>query len=130
MSTSRRLSADFKNASGKVNVQVVLISFKEGNYHIVYAPHLEVTGSGLTEDEAMKSFHISLGMFLDYTVNKKTLHEELITLGWELKKGTEKKPRKINAPSWAQLIKKNSSLENILNLHNVTTSHEQVAIPM
>jgi len=130
MSKNHRINVDFKNAEAKVKAKIVLISFKEEDNFIVYCPHLEVTGYGKSEEEAMQSFNHSLGVFLDYTVNKKTLHEELISLGWELKKGTAKNPKKINAPSWGDLIKNNASLEELLNNQNITTSHKEVAIPV
>lgn len=76
----------------------------------------------------MNSFNHCLAVFLDHTVNKKTLHEELIHLGWELKKGTSKQPKKINAPSWGDLIKNNASLEDLLSKHNLTTTQKEVAI--
>lgn len=130
MSKNHRINVDFKNAEAKVKANIVLISFKEEDNFIVYSPHLEVTGYGKSEEEAMESFNHSLGVVLDYTVNKKTLHEELISLGWELKKGTAKNPKKINAPSWGDLIKNNASLEELLNNQNITTSHKEVAIPV
>ena len=130
MNSNKILSVDFKNNDGAVKANIVLICFKEVDTFIIYSPHLEVTGYGQSEKEALDSFNISLKIFLDYTINKNTLHEELISLGWELKKGTLKKPKKINAPSWTNLIKRNADLEDILNNKNITTTHREVAIPV
>jgi hypothetical protein len=130
MNNKGEYDIDFNNSEANVKARIVLISFKDGECFIIYSPHLEVTGYGKTESEAMDSFNHCLGVFLDYTVNKKTLHKELITLGWELKKGTIKNPRKINAPSWSDLLKKNDSLEDLLSRQNITTTHREVAIPV
>lgn len=60
---------NFKNVEAKVRANIVLISFKEEDNFIVYFPHLEVTGYGKDEEQAMRSFNHSLVVFLDYTVN-------------------------------------------------------------
>lgn len=124
------INVDFKNAEAKVKANIVLISFKEQDNYIVYSPHLEVTGYGKSEDEAMQSFNHCLAVFLDYTVNKKTLHKELISLGWQLKKGSTKNPKKINAPSMSDLLKHNTTLKELLNKQNITTMQKEVAIPV
>lgn len=130
MNKKHHINVDFKNSEAKVKANIILISFKEGEDFIIYSPHLEVTGYGKSEDDAMHSFNHCLGTFLDYTVNKKTLHQELISLGWELKKGTVKNPKKVNAPSWGDLLKNNAALEELLNKQNIKTSHKEVAIPV
>lgn len=130
MSENQHLNVDFRNSQAGVKAKIVLISFKENDNYIVYSPQLEVTGYGKSEDEAMESFNYSLGVFLDYTINKKTIKEELISLGWSLKKGSEKKPKIVSAPSWSELLKKNSTLEDLLNMQDITTMHKEVSIPV
>ena len=130
MNKNTHVNVNFKNSEAKVKANIVLISFKEEDNYIIYSPHLEVTGYGKTEDEAMQSFNHCLGVFLDYTTNKKTLHQELINLGWKLKKGSVKNPRKIDAPSMGELVKHNAQLEELLNKQNITTTHKEVAIPV
>lgn len=130
MNQNHHINVDFKNSEAKLNAKIVLVSFKEDDNFIVYSPHLEVSGYGKTQQEAMDSFNHCLGVFFDYTVNKKTLHEELISLGWQLKKGTIKKPLKINAPSMSELLKHNTALEDLLNKQNISTIQKEVAIPL
>lgn len=130
MNQNHHINFDFKNAEAKLNAKIVLVSFKEDDNFIVYSPHLEVSGYGKTQDAAMDSFNHCLGVFFDYTVKKKTLHEELISLGWQLKKGTIKKPLKINAPSMSELLKHNTALEDLLNKQNISTIQKEVAIPL
>ena len=71
-----------------VNVSVPLLSFKEDDTFIVYSPALDVSGYGDTEEEARKSFEITLEEFINYTLNKKTFQSELTRLGWKIKKQT------------------------------------------
>lgn len=129
MSKQQVVNVNFCSTNTTVTAKIVLFTFQEDSNHIVYSPHLDVTGYGITEEAAMNSFNHCLGEFLDYTVNKKTLHDELIHLGWDLKKGTSKRPKKVNAPSWSDLLKKNTSLEDLLNKHNLHTIQKEVAIP-
>lgn len=130
MNKNHHVNVNFKNAEAKVKANIVLISFREEDNYIIYSPHLEVTGYGKSEEEAMVSFNHCLGAFLDYTTNKKTLHEELARLGWELKKGTVKRPRKINAPSMSDLVLHNEQLKELLNKHDISTIQKEVAIPV
>jgi len=72
-----------------VNVSVPLLSFKEDDdTFIVYSPALDVSGYGDTEEEARKSFELTLEEFINYTINKKTFQSELTRLGWKIKKQT------------------------------------------
>lgn len=130
MNKNHHINVNFKNAEAKVKANIVLISFKEQDNYIVYSPHLEVTGYGKNEEEAMNSFNHCLGVFLDYTVNKKTLHKELMSLGWQLKKGSVKKPLKVSAPSMSDLLKHNTALEDLLNKQDIRTMQKEVAIPV
>lgn len=130
MSKNHHINVDFKNAEGNVKANIVLFIFTEEDNFIVYSPHLEVTGYGKSEEEAMQSFNHCLGVFLDYTVNKKTLHKELATLGWVLVKGIAKNPKKISAPSVTDLLKNNTSLGQLLNKQNIRTFQKEVSIPV
>lgn len=130
MNKNHHINVDFKNSEAKVKANIVLISFKEADNFIVYSQHLEVTGYGKSEIEAMESFNHCLGVFLDYTTNKKTLHKELNRLGWELKKGSVKRPKKINAPSMTDLAMHNEQLKELLNKHDISTIQKEVAIPV
>lgn len=130
MNKNHHINVDFKNSEAKVKANIVLISFKEQDNFIVYSPHLEVSGYGKSEEEAMSSFNHCLGIFLDYTTNKKTLHQELVKLGWQLKKGSIKRPRKINAPSMTDLAMHNEQLKELLNKHDISTFQKEVAIPV
>jgi hypothetical protein len=130
MEKKNHFNVNFKNSEASIKANITLISFKEGDNQIIYAPQLEVSGYGKNETEAMESFNISLAQFFDYTVNKKTIHTVLTSLGWKVSKGSVKHPKKINAPTWGDLIKNNESLESLLTNQNIVTSKKQIAIPV
>jgi hypothetical protein len=122
------LEADFKNSEGKMHIRIAMFSFKENDNFIVYTPHLEVSGYGKSEEEAMNSFNTCLGEFLDYITNKKTMHTVLSQLGWELKKGSVKHPKKITAPQWTDLLKSNEDLTRILANQEFSKKDRDLAI--
>lgn len=130
MSKQINIQATFNNEADNVNVKVVVLYFMEKDVHIVYSPHLDVSGYGKTEADAKSSFNLCLGEFLDYSTKKKSLHNELVKLGWTLKSGTAKKPRKIVAPSFDELIQQSESLKEIVNTRNFSKSLKQVSIPV
>ena len=112
---------DFNNAQAVAKTNVVIFSFQDADSYIVYSPQLDVSGYGKTQKEALSSFDYCLAGFLDYTFKKETLYEELISLGWKLKKGINNNLKQIKAPSWSELIKKNPALEVLLSTHNINT---------
>ena len=122
------LEADFKNSGNNIHVKIAMFSFKENDNYIIYTPHLEVSGYGKSEDEAMNSFNIALGEFLNYITNKKTLHAVLTQLGWALKKGSPKHPKRITAPEWTDLLKSNEDLTKILSSQEFSKKDRDVAI--
>lgn len=119
----------YKNTKGIVDVKLLIVHFiDENDVHIVYSPHLDLSGYGNNLNEAKESFKISLEDFVDYTLKKKTLGSVLSKLGWELK-GTMKKPKKVLAPSITSVIKDNDYVSEIFDKYPVDTYHQNVGIP-
>lgn len=84
--------ADFEGPKANVKINLFLIHFQDENKtHLIFSPHLDLTGYGSNLKDAKKSFEIVLSDFIDYTINKKTLTKVLTSLGWRTK-GTSKKP--------------------------------------
>jgi hypothetical protein len=79
--------------------------------------------------EAKSSFEIVFGDFVDYTIKKKTLGKVLTDLGWELK-GSEKRPKKLIAPSITSVINDNKYVSEILDKYPVNTFHQEVGLPV
>ena len=119
---------EYNVTGGKYLVDILVVEFQEDNNYIHYSPHLEVYGYGLTEEEAKQSFDHSLEEFLSYTHNKRTLVKELERMGWVLKKGTPKQPKKISPPSLPELIRTNKTVEDLFSKKELKTSHNQVAL--
>ena len=91
---------------------------------------MDISGYGKTQKEALSSFDYCLAGFLDYSVKKETLLDELICLGWKLKKGTNNNLKQIKATSWSDLIKKNQSLKVLLSEYNINTQQREVEFPV
>lgn len=58
--------------------------WEEEGIHFVFAPALDLTGYGNSEEEAKRSFEVTLAEFLQYTNNKQTFYDELEHLGWSV----------------------------------------------
>lgn len=122
--------SEYKNKSRLVKVKLFLVHFKdENNIHIIYSPHLDLSGYGANLDEAKKSFGIVYEDFIDYTLKKKTIGKVLTDLGWELK-GTVKRPKKVIAPSITSVISNNEYVSEIFDKYPVSTFHQDVNIPV
>ncbi len=122
--------SEYKNKSRLVKVKLFLVHFEdENNIHIIYSPHLDLSGYGDSLKEAKKSFKIVYEDFIDYTLKKKTIAKVLTDLGWELK-GSVKRPKKIIAPSVTSVISENEYVSEIFDKYPVNTFHQDVNIPV
>jgi hypothetical protein len=109
-----------------IDVNLSMIIFEEDGSHIVYCPALDVSGYGISEDEAMKSFTQCLSEFFHYTTNKKTFHTELTRMGWKIKKS---KIQKMTPPLMVDLLQSNENFSRIFNNHPFRKIDQPVAIP-
>jgi hypothetical protein len=62
-------------------------------------------------------------------MKKKTIAKVLTGLGWELK-GSEKRPKKILAPSITSVINDNKYVSEIFDKYPVNTYHQEVGLPV
>lgn len=119
----------FGNQVGSVKVRLLLVHFvDENNTHLIYSPHLDLTGYGNSNSEAKDSFGIVFEDFVDYTLKKKTIGKVLKDLGWNMK-GSPKKPKNILAPSITSIISNNDYVSEIFDKYPVSTYHQEVGIP-
>lgn len=72
--------------SPNIEVKLQVAFLKEGNYIIAYSPALDLSAYGNTEKKARQSFEETFLIFIEETLEKGTLLNELLKLGWELKK--------------------------------------------
>jgi len=120
----------YRDKTASVKVRLLLFHFQDENRtHFIYSPHLDLTGYGNGLSEAKSSFEIVFEDFVDYTIKKKTLGKVLTDLGWELK-GTEKRPKKLIAPSITSVINDNKYVSEILDKYPVNTFHQEVGLPI
>lgn len=120
----------YRDKTAIVRVKLLLVHFQDENkVHFVYSPHLDLTGYGNDVIQAKDSFEIVLEDFVDYTIKKKTLTKVLTELGWELK-GSEKRPKKIIAPSITSVINENKYVSEIFDKYPVNTYHKEIGLPV
>ena len=128
MSNLLGFKAKYSGKSGGIEANLMLIHFvDENNIHIIYSPHLDLSGYGKTKEEAQRSFEDSFADLIDYTINKKTLGKLLKQLGWKVK-GNDKHPKELHTPSMSDILDK-TYVSDILDKYNVETFKQRVQIP-
>lgn len=108
-----------------IELGLVLLAFQEDKIHFAYCPAFDLTGYGNSEEEAYESFQHALEEFLRYTVNKKSLFEELERLGWKIKKSK----RITKAPSIDELISSNEHLQEIVKEKEFKKINKTISLP-
>lgn len=103
--------AKAKYSDGRQNVELNLAIFlwQEESICYVYAPALDLTGYGLTKEEARESFETVLNEFIVYTHRKKTIFKELENLGWAV----NKKKKRIVSPDFEDLLSENEHFNHL-----------------
>jgi predicted RNase H-like HicB family nuclease len=72
------------------NIQLPLLSLREGKWFVVMTPALDLVAQGETLKKAHKNFEISLKLFLEECLAQGTLEQVLEESGWT--KVTKPKP--------------------------------------
>lgn len=128
MAKNLQFLGNVKTGGKNVDLDIEVVTFEEDNLHYCYAPALDVTGYGLNQTEAKKSFEISLGEFFAYTVNKGTLEKVLTEMGWTVKR--TKGSLKCTMPEFSELIESNRQLEHIVDRLPFQKKPYHTSIPM
>lgn len=115
-----------RTETGHMYINLDIYMFKDGQAYIVYAPALDLSGSGNTQKEAEESLYITVQEYFDYTLSKRTLIKDLRAHGWKVQSW---KQRKYKAPTVEQLIAGNPELWEILNRPDYTKTIAKVPIP-
>ncbi len=126
MTTETRFSGTLNNAENKVQVDLALILFEEDGTQVAYCPALDVSGYGNNEDEAKRSFEVSLSEFFRYLINKNTFEKEFKRLGWTIKKGQNKI---MTPPLMSDLLSGNENFSRIFNNFPFRKIDERIALP-
>ena len=109
-----------------VKIGLTLILWKENEIYFQYSPQLDLTGYGKSANEAQSSFEQTLKDFINYTLNKDTLFDELERLGWT----TNKRKKRLRAPEEEQLLEDNETYKDLVNMPGTTRSTTSLAIPL
>jgi hypothetical protein len=120
------VEAKYDDGKHIVKIGLTLILWKENEIYFQYSPQLDLTGYGKSANEAQSSFEQTLKDFIDYTLNKDTLFDELERLGWT----TNKKKKRLRAPEEEQLLEDNETYKDLLNMPGTTRSTTSLAIPL
>lgn len=126
MSKSQTVSGQWISGKNRIKCNLPLIIFKEDDNVITYCPALDLSGYGSTEEEAKKSFEITLSEYFRYTLNKKTLAEDLKKQGWTIRKSLKKEPI---PPTMELLLQKNEDFSRIFNTHDFQKRSTIVDMP-
>jgi uncharacterized protein YdiU (UPF0061 family) len=126
MSKEGIISGQWINGHNKIECNLPLIVFEEDNNFITYCPALDLSGYGLTEEDANRSFEQTLSEYFRYTVNKKTLARDLEKLGWTIKKNLHKRPV---PPTMAEMLDSNEDFNRIFNTHDFRKRSQTINIP-
>ncbi len=127
MTPEVRYSGTMNEAHHEVHVDLPVILFEEDGSQIAYCPALDISGYGNNEDEAKRSFEISLSEFFRYLINKKTVEKEFKRLGWKIKKDNVKK---MIPPSMSELLSNNENFSRIFNNFPFRKIDERIALPV
>ena len=125
---SKETTAYGKWAEGKHSIicNLPLIIFQEEGVIVYYCPALDVSGYGVSEDEARKSFEVTLDEYFKYTLNKNTLGDDLKRLGWAVKK---KITNRVTPPPLSQLLETNKDFNRIFNTHDFRKTEATINLP-
>ena len=124
MNDNAKFSAEYIKSGKRLKVALNVFFWKEDSVYFAYSPSLDVTGYGVSEDEAKTSFEITLNEFIKYTANKDTLYEELEHLGWSV----NKKKHKMEVPSIDQLLNGNESFREVINSNKYRVEQKELAL--
>jgi hypothetical protein len=80
---------NIKKNSNTCEISVEVYFVKEDEYITAYCPVLEVSGYGLSEEEARESFEVALKIFLEETNKRGTFEKYLLAHGWTLQQQPE-----------------------------------------
>ncbi len=126
MAKKRTITGQWVSGKNKIECTLPLIIFEEDNCIITYCPALDLSGYGISEIEANRSFEETLSEYFRYTVNKKTLAVDLKKLGWTIKKDLKKPPI---PPTLENLLSSNEDFNRIFNTYDFHKRSTTINMP-
>jgi hypothetical protein len=126
MSEKKTLSGEWISGKNKIKCTLPLIIFEDENCFITYCPALDLSGYGTSEPESTKSFETTLSEYFRYTVNKRTLAEDLKKMGWTIRKNMRKDPI---PPTLENLLLNNEDFNRIFNTYDFQKRNTTINMP-
>lgn len=105
----KRANAKYSDGKKNVELNVSIFLWEEDSIFYVYSPALDITGYGLSKEEARESFETVLHEFVVYTHNKKTIFKELENLGWAV----NKKKKRVISPDFEDMLSENEHFKHL-----------------
>lgn len=109
---------------GKMKIKLQVCIFEEDEVFISYAPALDLSAFGNTEDEAKREFEQTLHEYITYCLHKKTLERDLLEHGWIVKKKKEFEALPDN-----DLLQRNETYREIKEKKQYRIEERNVLIP-
>ncbi|MBQ8070947.1 MAG: hypothetical protein IJ202_08860 [Bacteroidales bacterium] len=106
-----------------IEIKLDVIFYSEDGIIIAYAPALDLSGYGKDDAEARNSFEVALHEYIKYTVENKTLDDDLKVHGWTKEAGV------IKAQDFSSLLANNKNLRDVVS-HDFRKTSEKVAYPI
>ena len=106
-----------------IEIKLDVIFYSEDGIIIAYAPALDLSGYGQDDAEARNSFEVALHEYIKYTVENKTLDDDLKVHGWTKEAGV------IKAQDFSSLLANNKNLRDVVS-HDFRKTSEKVAYPI
>lgn len=109
----------------QIKIKLDVIRFLDNGVVVFYCPAVDVYGYGNNEKEARESLYVCMEEFFTYALENNTLHSELTRLGWRL----DKKQQQVIPPVFSSLLRKNKTLNRIMDTRKFAKSNRTFIIP-
>lgn len=118
----KRANAKYSDGNKNVELSVSIFLWEEDSIFYVYSPALDLTGYGLSTEEARVSFETVLQEFIVYTHNNKTIFKELENLGWAV----NKRKRRVISPDFEDMLTDNEHFNQLFKSKNLVRDSSNV----
>lgn len=122
----KRANAKYSDGKKNVELNVSIFLWEEDSVFYVYSPALDITGYGLSKEEARESFETVLQEFIVYTHNKKTIFKELENLGWAV----NKKKKRVVSPDFEDMLSENEHFKYLYKSKDLVRDSSSVHLEL
>lgn len=94
-----------------MGLELSVFLFKDGEVFNAYCPELDLVGCDYTSEGARKSFDVALSDYLEYTLEKGTLEQDLLEHGWRKTKSGD-----VTKPSASTMLRRSRQFRSVLGM--------------